>query len=218
MGGSTTRIASQTHEVTRVRIPGQDPKPVRDAFDTARELGGSLASFGAVIFNVQRTAARRDYLLAADPINLPKQEGWYLVEQNVQNMTITFHPIDRTEAESLRDEGRMFEVLRVSGYAVSAAAEQRPVDLGFYYQKGKWFLGADCRSDRDALVVLDGEVGGVFASQEKRVSVPKIDFDTSQKAFQKIARSLHPDLAQRLGAVYRRAQSQPEQQRPASET
>lgn len=201
-----------THVVTAEQqaiVPKQAFTHVRRAHETARLLGGSLASFDAVTLSVQelRRAKKGSYLLAADPENLPKKTGWYRVERDSDHNTVTFVPITETEAGAIIRAGRAYDVLFVSKRAVNAAKEKRPVGLAVSYDYGdQWYLYADAWLGGDARAAITSssaansitdEVGGMELPGAYSASrfVDEVDLVGLQRAVKEIMRN-NEDSAQ----------------------
>jgi hypothetical protein len=162
-------------------VPEQASKAARDAYETARALGGELASFGAVVMDVNELQKAKDrYLLAADPTNLPKETGWYRVDRDTSNNIIAFFQIDDKEAEGLRRAGRMFDVLHVDRSTMNAAAARLPVVLvvdyagfhGRYLVAGYWPYCGEGYGGPLARVALagPGQAGRVATVQNAEIA------------------------------------------------
>ena len=123
--------AAPVRDVTKGVIVSDKTTLIKDAHNTARELGGQLATFMETIFDLKalRHAADGNYALAVDPKGLPKKEGWYLLERTDEAECI---PI-RTEGQYVprKREGR--DILHVSDDAVKAAKKGRSVELDVSY-------------------------------------------------------------------------------------
>ncbi len=147
-------MAAQAQDVARKGVIVPDKTTlVRDAYNAARELGGPLATFTETIGDLNAlNDAKGNYVLAVDPNGLPKKEGWYRVERADK---VEYIPISKTDAETLRRKGRLYDVLYVSNSAVKAAEEGRPVVLYVYI----WdrYLGAGGWPDDDARVALSSQ-------------------------------------------------------------
>lgn len=152
-----TRRAPPAHEVTMISVPDQTPTYVRDAHETAKKLGGTLASFDAVTMNVvELQKAKTNYVLAVDPKNMPKEAGWHRVDRDTENNRITFVSITGTAATELIGARKEFDVLYVNQSAVDAANEGRPVVLGALPVNwdGRCLDASGWPDDRVALVAL----------------------------------------------------------------
>jgi hypothetical protein len=185
MVGQTTRIAPQMYKVTAVRVPEQVSGLIRDAHENARKLGGKLASFDSIVMDMHELQkSNGNYLVAADPANIPKQEGWYRVDRNTSNSTITFVPVTVPEADLLRRAGRMFDALYVNQNAVNAAAVRHPVALVVINHKSGSFLGVDGWPDNVARVALESpiQVDSVSDAQNAELeSLRRVDIGPNQK-------------------------------------
>ena len=140
MAESASRMAAPVRDVTKGVIVPDKTTLLRDAYNTARELGGPLATFTETVFdlNALRHAADDNYALAVDPKGLPKKEGWYLVERTDE---VEYIPI-RTDAEALLKRDGL-DILYVSNDAAKAAKEGRPVALSVICDDfDYWFLYA----------------------------------------------------------------------------
>ncbi len=197
-------MAAPVQEVTRksVIIPEQTPKSVRDAFDTARALGGPLATFKETIGALKALKdARGNYVLAVDPKDLPKKAGWYRVERADE---VSFVPILATTAQKLRSEGRLYDVLYVGESAVNAAKEGRPVALDVDYDDvdydnvRDWFLVAYDWPDYGARVALSSQA----APQAN--AVPAALLRRAQEQLNKINETARDDATDAIEEVLRR--------------
>ncbi len=158
-------MMSATTTITRqVIVPEQTPSPVKSARETARSLGGILATFDEAAADVGALAKAKEgkYLLAVDSTGMPKEEGWHLVIR--ENGKITFKSIKEKEADKIISKGRYDEVLYVNESALKAAKEERPVALDFV-NGGRRYLGAVDWAGCGARVALSSQASEASAPQ-----------------------------------------------------
>lgn len=157
------RSEAPVQDVARngVYVPEQSRKPVKDAYDTAKKLGGILATFNETIRDLRALKNASDsyvfnYMLAVNPKGLPREAGCYRVERTDE---VKYIPISKDEAEILIFNGRLYDVLYVTETAVNAAKEGRPIALGFKF-RFQWIQGISVNDlpDEDAQVALSRQV------------------------------------------------------------
>jgi len=158
------RVIDRTTQ--KVTVPKQSLKPAWDAYATAKSLGGILATFKETLSDTQilQKAKEGRYLLALDPKDLPQKDGWHRV---VRANEVSFEPVSKKEATSLRNADRWNEILYVNESAINAAKSSRPVTLGAdnCNFSGRRCLIADDWSDGDSRVAVKLEPKQEVATQ-----------------------------------------------------
>ncbi len=140
------RRSSQETKTPCPRVPdGQALTPVRDAFQTAKSLGGPLWTATEAIGDVGELAKAKEggYILAVDPKDLPRTEGWYIITRKDGKVTYEFIKPKRGEdipekIGMLLSKGRYNEVLYITERAIKAAEKGGAVALSIdYYCYGR---------------------------------------------------------------------------------
>ncbi len=112
MAESASRMAAPVRDVTKGVIVSDKTTLIKDAHNTARELGGQLATFMETIGDLKalRRAAKGNYALAVDPKDMWWMRWeWYLLKRHTDKITFkSLYPID---AAMILRTGRLRSVL-----------------------------------------------------------------------------------------------------------
>ncbi|MDE1860708.1 MAG: hypothetical protein KGH72_03230 [Candidatus Micrarchaeota archaeon] len=183
-------------------VPPQEESFILDAFSTARQLGGSLASFEKAILDVDELAKAYNnmYRLIVDSRDMPTEKGYYSVcHELIGRSPRAFLPISDGEARALIDAGHGEKVLHIGhevGASLAREAEQAtphhavqlslPVAL-FFVKMGdtgkRGFLTVDFYVGLKGVVALSGKQTSISLSDRESIEIVARDGQGTEKVF-----------------------------------